>query len=297
MATDLNSVIRFILYALLLLSLCTIIFLTVPFLRRIRNEKKAATAKLIAQWLAGVTAVGTFCITALNVKAPIGILPEGDPALKAIITYYGLIQGRRCEEAWRMIHPARQDTLAKEFRGFGGKEFCAAYRTTKTYENLQITRQQDIVGIEGSKVYRVSYDVKDEFPNNRYFFEVRTKTVGDVLRTESVNEKEVFKAVVTNMRRYYDVPNDVLPQLHEIVNNMPVGFIFAPELISEVTRLIKLNYGVELKEKEARPSRQEVKRHYVHNLVMSEDQGIWKIRDGLSFPDLVAPYVRMEKPL
>jgi len=170
------------------------------------------------------------------------------------------------------------------------------HSTTKTYENPQITRQQDIAGIEGSRVYRVSYDVKDEFPDNRYFFDVRTKRVGDALRTESVNEKEVFEAIVTNMRRYYDVPNDALPRLHEIVNNMPVGFIFAPELISEVTRLMKLNYGVEFKEQMAHPSRQEVKRHYVHNLVMSEDHGVWKIRDGLSFPDLVAPYVRTEKP-
>jgi hypothetical protein len=60
---------------------------------------------------------------------------------------------------------------------------------------------------------------------------------------------------------------------------------------------MKLNYGIEFKEKEARPSRQEVKRHYVHNVIMSEDHGVWKIRDGLSFPDLVAPYVRTEKPL
>jgi hypothetical protein len=29
-----------------------------------------------------------------------------------------------------MIHPARKDTLAREFGGFGVKEFCAAYRTT-----------------------------------------------------------------------------------------------------------------------------------------------------------------------
>lgn len=297
MATDLNTIIRIMLYALLVLSLCTLIFLSVPFLRRIRDEKKAATAKSIAAWLGGVTAVGTFCIAALSVKAPIGILPKGDPALSAINTYYGLIQGRQCEQAWAMIHPARQDTLVKEFRGFGVKEFCTAYRTTKTYEILQITRLQDVGGVEGSRIYRVSYDVRDEFPNNRYFFEVRSKTVGDVLDTQSVNEKEIFEGVVANMRRYYDVPDNALPQLREILKNMPVGFIFAPELISEVTRLMKLNHKVEFKEKEARPSRQEVKRHYVHNLVMSEDQGAWKIRDGLSFPELVAPYVPMEKPL
>ena len=297
MAIDPNTIIRLVLYTLLILSLCTLVFLSVSFLRRIKDERKAATAKVIAGWLGGVTAVGTFCIAALSVKVPIGILPKGDPARGAIETYYGLIQGRDCEHAWGMIHPARQDTLAKEYRGFGVKEFCAAYRTTKTYENLQIMRDEGATGVGDSRIYRVSYDVKDEFPDNRYFFEVRSKTLGDALRTESVNEKEVAEGVIANMRKYYDVPDDAKPQLRQIVDNMPVGLIFAPELINEVTRLMKLNYGIEFKEKDARPSRQEVRRHYVHNIVMSSDHGTWKIRDGLSIPELVAPYVPLEKPL
>ena len=297
MGIDLNTIIRVVLYALLGLSLLTLIFFGILFLRRIRHEHRFATAKTIAAWLGGITAVGTFCITALNVKVPIGILPEADPALKAIETYYSLIQERQCEKAWTMIHPARQDFLKKEYRGFGEREFCAAYRTTKTYENLQITRKQDVAGVGGSRIYRVSYDVRDEFPDNRYFFEVGSKNLGEALRTESVNEKEVFDAVVANMRRYYVVPDDALPQLHEVLNNMPVRFVFAPELITEVTRLMKLNYGIDFKENKVRPSKQEVKRHYVHDLVMQEYGGSWKIRDGLAFPELVAPYVPMKKPL
>ena len=87
--------------------------------------------------------------------------------------------------------------------------------------------------------YRVSYDVIDEFPKNRYFFEVRSKNVGEALHTESVNEKEVFNAVVTNMRGYHEVPDEVLPQLQEVLDKMPVWFVFAPELITEVRRLMK----------------------------------------------------------
>lgn len=297
MTIDLNAIIRLVLYVLLACSVFTLFFLGTAFLRRIKDERKAATAKSIAAWLGGVTAVGTFCIGALNLSIPIGMLPEGDPALSAIETYFGLIEGRQCEQAWSIIHPARQDTLAKEFRDFGVIQFCAAYRTTKTYEDMQITRKQDVGGVGGSRMYRVSYDVIDDFPNNRYFFEVRSKTVSDALHTENVNEQEIFEGVIANMRRYYDVPDDALPMLREIVKNMPVGFIFAPELITEVTRLMKLNYGMEFKERDARPSRQQVRRHFVHNLVMLKDQGSWKIRDGLSFPELVAPYVPTEKPL
>jgi len=297
MSVDLNSIIRLVLYALFFFSIGTLLFLVLPFFRRIKDEKNAASAKTIAAWLGGITAVGAFCVGALNLKAPIGVLPDSDPAVSAIKKFYSLIQDRKCERAWGLIHPARQDTLAKEYRGFGVKQFCTTYRTTKTYENLQITKKQDVEGVGGNRIYRVSYDVMDEFPNNRYFFEVRSKTVGDALRTESVNEKEIFDGVVANLRRYYDVPDDALPQLRQVVNNLPVWFVFAPELLSEITRLMRLNYGIEFKEKEARPSRQEIKRHYVRSLVMMDDGGTWKIRDGLSFPELVVPYVRMEKPL
>ena len=54
-----------------------------------------------------------------------------------------------------MIHPARQDFLQKEHRGFGVKEFCNAYRTTKMYENLQILREQDVKGVGGAKLQSV----------------------------------------------------------------------------------------------------------------------------------------------
>ena len=202
MIFDLNAIIRIGLFALLACSVVTLIFVCVVFLRRVKKQKEAATAESIATWLGGITAVGTFCIGALNVTAPIGILPEADPALNAIKTFYSLIQGRECEEAWKLIHPARKDILEKEGRGFGVVQFCNAYRTTNTYENLQITKSKDTAGIPGSRIYRVSYDVTDEFPNNRFFSDVRLKTV-DALKTENVNETEIIEGVIENIRRYY----------------------------------------------------------------------------------------------
>src|SRR5690349_19530680 len=118
MTIDFNMMIRVMLYILLVLSFLTLVFVGVLFLRRIKHERKLATTKTITGWLAGITTVGTFCIAALNVKVPIGILPEADPAFKAIETYYQLIQERQCEKAWELIHPARQEYLKKEYRGF-----------------------------------------------------------------------------------------------------------------------------------------------------------------------------------
>lgn len=296
MAVDLNTVIRAIFVVLLFASAGTLLFLFVPFLRRVKNERKA-TAKTMAAWFGGITAVGSLCVSVLNVKVPIGVLPEGDPAVAAIESYFAAIQARDCKAAWDLVHAARKDTLAKDFRGFGLEQFCKAYQTTRTYENMQILRRQDVSGVGGARLYRVAYDVKDEFPNNRFFFEVRSKTVAEALRSENVNEREVFERVTANLRRYYEVPDGDLPRLRQVIGNMPVVFIFAPELITETTRLLKLNYGIEWKEKAARPSRQQVDRHFVHSLVMLEEAGRWKIRDGLSYPELVVPYVRIDKPL
>jgi hypothetical protein len=296
MAFDLNTIIRGVFVVLLFASAGTLLFLFVPFLRRVKSERKA-TAKTIAAWFGGITAVGSLCVSALSVKLPIGVLPEGDPAVAAIQSYFAAIQARDCAMAWDLVHAARKDTLAKEFRGFGQEQFCKAYQTTRTYENLQILRRQDTAGVGGARVYRVAYDVKDEFPNNRFFFELRSKTVAEALRKENVNEREVFERVTANLRRYYDVPDADLPRLREVIGNMPVVFIFAPELITETTRLLRLNYGIEWKEKAARPSRQEVNRHFVHSLVMLEEGSRWKIRDGLSYPELAVPYTRIDKPL
>lgn len=298
MITEPNTIIRIILYLLLFLSICTIFFLIVPFLRRIKDENKSATAKTIATWLGGITAVGTFCIAALNVKAPIGILPESDPAIASIKKYFSYIQvkGNGCEQAWALIHPERKQILANEHHGYDVTHFCKCYQTTTTYENLQITNINDSKGVGGSKTYRVSYDVIDEFPKNRLFFEIRSKPVGDALRTERFNDKEIFNGIVTDMRKYYDVADDMLSSVRAIVNNFAFAFLFEPDLISQIARLMKLNYGIELKEKETCPTKQKVKSHYEHKLTMLQDQGIWKIKNGLSMPELAAPY-DMLKPL
>lgn len=290
---NLNSLLHALFYTLLALSATTVVFLLILLVARLR-KKDYATPKKIATWAGIVTSVGSFAIAALNVKVPIGVLPESDPAYQAIKLFYTAIEGENCPQSWSLIHSARKKELKD--KGFSEAEFCGSYATTLTYTKMQIQRQQSENDATSTRIYRVAYDVWDEFPRND-LHDLRLKDYADVTKLGSYDESKLTGIIMRNLRLYYVVPDDVEATIKELIANTPFWFTASPEFIAEIRRLLSIKYKIDLRTQKSPPPHRRVERHYVHSLTMMLDDGQWKIRDGLAAPILVAPYVSRERIL
>jgi hypothetical protein len=294
MAT-INQIMHVAFYVLLALSGITIISLI--FFVTIRSIKKRdyIVPKVIAAWAGIATSVGSFSLAILNFNFPIGILPESDPAYNAIKTFYNSIQARNCDAAWNLIHGARKKILAEEYN-FGRDQFCEAYKTTQTYDGLEITREDKNSSGMSSRDYRVTYDVFDNLPRNN-LYDLHLKDFSDVVRLGPWDEKHLLDEIIENLRLYFVVPEEDVPSIKDIIARTPFWYIADPEMISELQRLLNLKYHIVLKTVSTPPPFRRVPRHYVHRITMMLDEGQWKIRDGLAQPVLVAPIVPRDKIL
>lgn len=290
---NLNTLLHTVFYTLLGLSGTTIVFLLVLFVARL-SKKDYSVPKQIATWAGIATSIGSFAIAALNVNLPIGVLPESDPAFQAIKTFYTAIQSKKCSDAWSLIHSARKMEL--KAKDFGEGEFCGSYGTTLTFENLDVQRQESKVDVIPARIYRIAYDVWDEFPRND-LGDLRLKDFGDVAKSGSYDEKKLMEIIMRNLRLYYVVPDDTEVKIRELIANTPFWFTASPEFITEIKRLLNIKYKIDLAPQKMPPPYRRVERHYVHNLTMMLDDGQWKIRDGLAAPVLVAPYIPRDRVL
>jgi hypothetical protein len=292
---NLNSLLHGILYGLLLLSGSTIFLLVFMLGARLRKKDYRAPKK-VATWAAIATSVGSFAIGALNVKIPIGILPESDPAYETIKNYFSAIQGKECSNAWGMIHAARKKELKDKNKDFDERQFCESYSTTLTYENLDIQRQNTKNDGVSTRIYRVAYDVWDELPRND-LYDLRLKDYRDVLQSKTYDENKLTSIILNNLRLYFVIPADFESKIADLIANTPFWSTASPEFIEEIKRLLNLKYKIDLEMQKTPPPYRRVERHYVHNLTMMLERDTWRIRDGLAAPILVTPYVPRDRIL
>jgi hypothetical protein len=251
--------------------------------------------KKIVTWAGIATSIGSFAISALNVTLPIGVLPKSDPAYQAIDKFYTMIQTKNCSNAWNLIHSARKKEL--DDKSFGEMEFCGSYGTTLTFRNMEIQRKDNKNDALPARMYRVSYDVSDEFPRND-LYDLQLKDYTDVIKQHSYDEDILTGIILHNLRLYYLIPDDVETKIKDLISNTPLWFTASPEFIAETKRLLQIKYKINLANQKSAPPYRRVERHYVHELTMMLDNGDqWKIRDGLAAPILVAPYVPRERIL
>jgi hypothetical protein len=290
---NLNSLLHTVFYTLLVLSGTTVVFLLVLVVARLRKKDYTAP-KIIATWAGVATSVGSFAIAALNITLPIGILPESDPANQAINTFYTAIQSQHCSKAWSLVHSARKKELID--KAFGEVQFCDSYGSTLTYQNMEIQRQVSKTDSIPARIYRVAYDVWDEFPRND-LYDLRLKDYGDVVKSHSYDENKLTGVIMRNLRLYYVISDDAEEKIRELIAATPFWFTASPEFIAEIKRLLSVKYKIDLASQKTPPPLRRVERHYGHSLTMMLDDGQWKIRDGLATPVLVAPYVPRDRVL
>jgi hypothetical protein len=216
--TTLNQTIHVVFYVLLALSSTTLVFLIMFLVQRCVRKRDYTAPKIIATWAGVCTSVGSFALSIVNFNFPIGILPEQDRAAEAIKQYYEAVQDRRCDDAWNLIHSARKKILADD-RNFARDQFCEAYETTQTYQNLELVRE-DKKNLMTSRLYRVAYDVEDVLVRNN-LYDLQLKDFADVMGSGPWNEAYLTNAILDNLRLYYIVPDEIVPQVKGLIARVP----------------------------------------------------------------------------
>jgi len=216
-----------------------------------------------------------------------------DEGQKAVESFYNNLGEKDFPEAWRLIHSARKSELAS--RGLKtDKDFGSLYQTTQEYRNVRVRLDQ--VQSADSRLYWVTFDVRDKIPANT-FYQKRSVPLDEMIGAGLVRRDTVFTAILQDLRRNYEVPTATVPAIQQLALTQR-DLLCDPLAISNLARNNKLPRvfpGFEV----------DVWFHYIQHLKVEKDyttgpdgskQAEWKIRSGLYPSTFVGPYAAGEIP-
>jgi hypothetical protein len=109
--------------------------------------------------------------------------------------FYSFIQDANCNGAWDLIHSARKRILLRDF-SFGH-----------------------------------DHDVEDDLPRNN-ICDLELKDFADVVRSEKWDDKYLLASILENIRLYYEVPEEHVALLNEMISKLQFWYISDPEMIT-----------------------------------------------------------------
>ncbi|AMK75610.1 MULTISPECIES: hypothetical protein [Methylomonas] len=265
--------------ATLILFILAIVFQKHPLARRIDS---------LGKLIGAVTSLGGLMISLINISTPPVPDDEGASTIKA---FYIAIQRRKFNEAYNLIHDACIDEIKKNNPIFDQKHFMADYATTAEYRNFKITR---VNSLEDNKIlnYALSFDVKDMLPRSR-IYQLRNATLKDWVAAGIINKESLFSFILEDIKEYYDIPQDAEPIIREYLSKRRFETLLGPEVLPQLQRNIQ---SIELKKRVETPPLYPVWRHFLLHLQLLEDNGQWKIRQGIEDPTAIAEYLLSAPP-
>jgi hypothetical protein len=201
------------------------------------------------------------------------VIPADD-GQKAVRTFYEHIQDRDFARAWGLIASGRKRELAKKGMR-DADDLSEAYDTAQDYRNLQIVF--DVAESSTSRLYEVSFDLRDRFPHStlfQYWREPMHKAFDDGL----IDRKKALASVVDDLRLNYEMPEGRVGQVEQYISNAQLSEAMGPRILSDVARYAKLR-------RTFRGPEVDVWTHYIQHLKLQNENG-WKIRSGL-FPSIL----------
>jgi hypothetical protein len=289
----LTSSIHLFLYALLITSGVTVIFLVLAL--ALRRRPQAARIGQLVKISGIITSVGALLLSIVNVTKPIGIAPPPDEAKETIVRFYDAIQDRNFDTAYRLIHPARLDEIRERRPSFGRDALKELYSSTREYRNKLITPVEGLTKDPSARVYHVSFDVSDEVPRNR-LFESRQAMVRDFVEWNIIDEKALIASVVKNLREFYKVPDGAEPAIRDYVLSRQFESVLDPLFLLELRRNLSDQVHIDLGPHGSNPSAIVIWRHFLADVEVLKDDNNWKIRQGLGQPKAVANYLPSSVP-
>jgi hypothetical protein len=194
--------------------------------------------------------------------------------------YYALLDEKRFEDAWDLIHSARKYEIRDRIKT--ANDFAKTYETTRSHQNVKI--DSDRVGSDDA-TYWVSYDVQDRLPRTE-LYELTERTVRELFNKGIMNEDNTLDLILDNLRMYFDLSQSEEAKIKEFVRTRQADFLFDPSFVSEVGRYLKLSPRGDYQN----ASRLDAWRHFIVQIQLLKQDGEWKIRGGLDRPTAVVVY-------
>jgi hypothetical protein len=233
-----------------------------PFTRKVEAVAGAVAATLVV-WQVGFSGAS---------------LVRHDQGAERILDYYRDIRNSNFEDAWSLVHRARQDELKS--RGWSGAaDIRASYITTAEFGTItaDLDRQD-----ANERLYWVTLDVKDRLPRNSLYGAYANEPTRKAIDDGLLNRNKLMNMVLADIRRDYELPTKQIENAENYLLGEPLNSALGPKTVIDIATSLKLNrkhYGSEL----------DVWTHYIEYLSMVNDKG-WKIRSGLWPPILEAYY-------
>jgi hypothetical protein len=199
-----------------------------------------------------------------------------DEKAYAIERFYNLIEARRFEEAWTLIHRARKAEVPL-IRNW--EDFAKTYSTTMSHQNVEVRSDQNG---ETEATYLVRFDVEDRFLTNM-FYQYRERSVREIFDNGVMNKDQTLRIIFDNLRTYFFLPEEEQPGVEEFLLQQRLDFLYSPLFISEVGRLLNL----EPRETFENAPRVVAWRHFILRIKVAREDSDWKIRSGL-YPPVAA---------
>jgi hypothetical protein len=197
-----------------------------------------------------------------------------DDGREAIRSFYEHIQEGDFERAWGLIHSGRKKELAnKGMRD--ADDLAKAYETVQDYRNIQVVF--DVAESSTSRLYEVSFDLRDRFPRST-LFQYLNEPLRKALEDGLMDRNKAFALIVNDLRLNYELPDSAVVQVEQYIGNAQLSEAMGPRILSDFARYAKLR-------RTFRGPEVGVWTHYIQHLKLQNDDG-WKIRSGL-FPSVL----------
>jgi hypothetical protein len=261
----LPTALRYLVEAVVALSLVTLLAGILYLALSVLQKRGAGTVRALTIVTGILTAAG-----ALWIKASGAQVTTHDEARDTICTFYDHVQRKDFAQAFDLVHDARKEEMKQQGRTY--EDFKKSSESVREYRNIQIDFEQ--AESNTSRLYWVSFDVKDSFPENR-LSDDSWHSSSRMIDAGVVSGKKLLDIVMSDLGRYYDVPEEAVPKVREYLRKASLHFILEPAFIADVGDAIHLNRkpvnGVESWS------------HHIESVKLQTDNG-WKIRSGL-FPE------------
>jgi hypothetical protein len=204
-------------------------------------------------------------------------LKSADPAKTALQQYFTYLKNRDYVNAYKIVSSARISQRKAKFGQNDFEEFQSSFNHTYAYDDFSFGLKPSN---GGDRKYTVSYDVTDDVPRND-LFDNRTQLLSSTFFAKIFNRDEIIKLIFINLQRYYVVSGDATIQMIKTyVDSRMVQELMDPLFIASLVSDLKDLYNVSLPNRPG-PQSKKVRRHFLHEVTMVQENDGWKILTGL----------------
>jgi hypothetical protein len=202
-----------------------------------------------------------------SLRNKIAALQGSDPPTNKLYGYFRLLQNRQFPAAYALVSEARKKERKEQFAPQDDFEnFKISFEHTFGFDNV-------VVASIGDKKYAVSYDVIDNVPRNELYEKWRQQLFSSSAGDEYLNKDVVRKLILANLKEYYIFSDDdkTIDAIKSQIISRKIDDLFDPVFLDRLARDVRDRSKVDMKLKDPHPENVQVKRHFLHHIIMVQE--------------------------